>query len=136
MPALYLDIDGVLLTRKQQMPEGVVAFLNFALAHFDCYWLTTHCKGNAQTALRYLAATYPAAEIEKLRSVKPTDWDALKTEGIVLTNDFYWVDDYAFEAEKNILKACGKLDRLIMCDLNQVMELAKIRDFLQERLAK
>lgn len=134
MRALYLDIDGVLLTKHQQIPEGAGEFIDFALTHFDCYWLTTHCKGSAQTALRYLAAFYPADIVAQLRAVKPTDWDALKTDGINLKHPFFWVDDYPFEAEKNVLRAHGQLTNLLVCDLKQHNELFRITHWLHKQL--
>jgi hypothetical protein len=135
MPQLYLDIDGVLLTKNKQVPEGASALLWFALAHFDCYWLTTHCKGQAETAVRYLQAYYPAELLEALRAVKPTDWDTLKTDGIALREDFYWVDDYPFEAEKQVLEASGLLPRLLVCDLRREGELRRIGQVLAHALA-
>ena len=130
MPLLYLDIDGVLLTKNKQPPAGIHDFLLFALAHFDCYWLTTHCKGQAATALRYLQAYYPADLLEALQAVKPTNWDALKTDGIALGTDFYWLDDYPFEAEKQVLAANGQLSRLLVCDLQKANELQRISQTL------
>jgi hypothetical protein len=134
MLALYLDIDGVLLTKHQQPPEGVSEFLDFVLASFDCYWLTTHCKGDAQTALRYLAAFYPASIVEQLRAIKSTNWDALKTDGIAVNHPFFWIDDYPFEAEKNVLRAHNQLDSLIVRDLKQKGELASITSWLRKQL--
>ena len=58
---LYLDIDGVLLGKEDSgSPEIRLAlyaeeFLVFALAQFDCFWLTTHCQGRTEEVLKYLA---------------------------------------------------------------------------------
>jgi hypothetical protein len=135
-PVLYLDIDGVLLTKKQQVPEGTPAFLDFALAHFDCFWLSTHCKSNAKTALRYLTSYYPADLIPKIQAVQPTNWDTLKTEGIDFGRVFFWIDDYPFEAEKNVLQAHRQLAQLIICDLRQEHELSRIGRLLQAQLVE
>ncbi|MEK7072577.1 MAG: hypothetical protein AAB969_03335, partial [Patescibacteria group bacterium] len=54
MKNLYLDIDGVLLTKHGDMALHLVDFLNFATNNFDCYWLTTHCKGDAASAIFHL----------------------------------------------------------------------------------
>ena len=130
MVKLYLDIDGVLLQKDQSLPEGLAAFLAFALAHFDCYWLTTHCKGDAQTALRYLSRYYPADLLRLLSPVKASNWDALKTDAIDFSQPFFWLDDYAMEAEKRVLEAHSCRDRLISVDLKHPKELFNIKGLL------
>jgi hypothetical protein len=43
---LYLDIDGVLLDYDSGgIANGAVELLEYITKEFDCYWLTTHCKG-------------------------------------------------------------------------------------------
>lgn len=95
MTKLYLDIDGVLLTAKHtQAAPGVEDFIDFVTTHFECYWLTTHCKGDSKSALKYLSQFLLPATISKLQNaVRPTNWDTLKTEAIDVTADFYWLDD-------------------------------------------
>ena len=106
MIKLYLDIDGVLLTKRNtKVADFAVEFVDFVTEYFDCYWLTTHCKGNAETTVKYLSRYYALNSIEKFRKVKATDWQTLKTEGIDFSSDFYWIDDAPFESEKRILKA-------------------------------
>ncbi len=56
---LYLDIDGVILGKGGKLPEHLEEFLTWVTANFEVYWLTTHCKGDARTALRYLSSYYP-----------------------------------------------------------------------------
>ncbi len=51
----YLDIDGVLLTRKHNLPEHIEEFIDFMLSHFDCYWLTTHCRNGENRVINYLS---------------------------------------------------------------------------------
>lgn len=128
MKRIYLDIDGVLLTAKHKTKApGSIAFLNFILSKFDCYWLTTHCRdGNAEGLLRMLSQYYPLDSIEKMHKIKPTKWDTLKTEAIDFNSSFYWLDDCVFESEKMILKQKGCLDRLIVVNLNNENELLKI----------
>ncbi len=131
---LYLDIDGVLLTYKNiQAAEGVADFVSYITAHFDCYWLTTHCKGDASTAIDYLSEYLPQETMEKLKNVKPTTWDTLKTEGIDFDSDFIWVDDYVMNAEKSVLKERGKEESLIMVDLGKEDALLEIVSIIAER---
>lgn len=49
-----------------------------------------------------------------LQQVKATNWNTLKTEAIDFALDFYWIDDYALNAEKEILQMNGKIDSLIL----------------------
>ena len=114
---LYIDIDGVLLkNREDKAVEGISSFIRFIVSNFDCYWLTTHCKGDAQTAMEYLSEYLTYEDLKLLQKVKATDWNTLKTEAIDFTSDFYWIDDYAMNAEKEILQMKGKLDSLILVE--------------------
>ncbi|MBO2007643.1 hypothetical protein [Hymenobacter negativus] len=133
MAKLYLDIDGVLLTAKHtQAAPGVDAFVAFVTQHFDCYWLTTHCKGDSHTAIRYLTQFLLPSTLEQLKvAVHPTNWDALKTEAIDFESDFYWIDDSPFQAEKACLKSNQVTDRLIVVDLNCPNELSSVQTKLQ-----
>ena len=114
---LYIDIDGVLLkNREDKAVEGISSFIRFIVSNFDCYWLTTHCKGDAQAAMDYLSEYLTCEDLKLLQKVKATDWNTLKTEAIDFTSDFYWIDDYAMNAEKEILQMKGKLDSLILVE--------------------
>ena len=114
---LYIDIDGVLLkNREGKAVEGISSFIRFIVSNFDCYWLTTHCKGDAQTAMEYLSEYLTYEDLKLLQKVKATDWNTLKTEAIDFTSDFYWIDDYAMNAEKEILQMKCKQDSLILVE--------------------
>ena len=86
------------------MPAGVEHFISQIIERFECFWLTTHCKGNPITAINYLKEFYPIEIIENLKIIKPTNWDTLKTEAINFNKNFVWLDDNPFEAEKRVLK--------------------------------
>lgn len=89
MLKLYLDIDGVLLTTKHpQAAEDAAKFVAFITGHFDCYWLTTHCQRDAEPAVRYLSEYFDAATLAQLRTIKPTRWQTLKTEGVDMNELF------------------------------------------------
>lgn len=114
MRRIYLDVDGVLLAHV----EGRVAlarhaprFIDFLLDGFDVYWLTTHCRGEAGAVLNYLSGYAPAEVLDRLRAVKPTRFDVLKTEA--LAGDFYWLDDSPLEAEVAELRRRRAFDRWI-----------------------
>ena len=120
---LYLDIDGVILRKDQGLPKSLDEFLEFVIDNFNCFWLTTHCKGDNKTAIKYLSSFFPINLLEKMKTVKPTNWETLKTEAINFDEDFVWIDDYPFEAEKAILNRKGKLENLIQVDLSNENEL-------------
>ena len=132
---LYMDIDGVLLNSKKEKPvENVHELISFVVSNFDCYWLTTHCKGNSQPTIDYLSEYFPEEDIELLRAVKPTDWKTLKTEAIDFTSDFSWIDDYVMSAEKEILFTNGKKESLILFDDSKNDEANRIIAFLAKRI--
>ncbi len=132
---LYLDIDGVLLTNKNTQPVGgVKEFVSYITDHFDCYWLTTHCKGDASTAIKHLSEYLPQETMEKLKKVKPTIWDTLKTEGIDFDSDFIWLDDYVMNAEQQVLDKLGKNESLIIVDLNHENELTNVLRVISSKL--
>jgi hypothetical protein len=132
MTKLYIDIDGVLLTTKQAKPaNNVITFIDFMTTNFDCYWLTTHCKGNDKTVLAYLKPYFDTSTIDKLKTIKPTNWETLKTEALDFTSDFFWLDDNPFNAEINVLQSHACVDKLIVVDLRNEGELERIVKKLQ-----
>ena len=69
----------------------------------DCYWLTTHCKGDTKHTLEYLSDKLPTELMPYIKKIKPTNWQTLKTEAIDFAKDFRWYDDYIMEAERDVL---------------------------------
>lgn len=137
MKKLYIDIDGVLLTIKNtQRPQYAVEFIDFVTTTFDCYWLTSHCKeADTKHLLQYLSPYYEDSTIEKLRKIKPTSWVNAKVEAIDIHSDFYWLDDYVFQFEKEILKDFSLIDRLINVNLSHENELKHIKELLLSKLS-
>ena len=129
---LYLDVDGVLLTLKNtRIADFSIPFIHFITKRFDCYWLTTHCKGNIGSVIAYLSEYFDAAIIEQLAVIKPTNWQTLKTEAIDFSTNFYWIDDYPLQAEFEVLKKHDVTNKLVIVDLSKFGELNRIIDFLQ-----
>lgn len=118
--SLYLDIDGVLLGKTDPASPRIVLanhaqrFLDFALANFDCFWLTTHCKGDARPVLEYLRPFLPDDVMPLLLRIKPTIFDVLKTDALV--GDFLWLDDSPLQIEVNFLRDRGLLNRWVQVD--------------------
>lgn len=123
MTNLYIDVDGVLLGKDDPAsPQVTFArhahdFLTFALAHFDCYWLTSHCKGDAQRLVGYLGRFADSDVAGLLGQIRPTNWDTLKTEAV--QGDFYWLDDSPLQAELNWLRERNLIDRWLHVDVCQ-----------------
>jgi len=129
---IYLDIDGVLLTTKNTtLAQHSIEFIDFILDNYNCYWLTTHCQGDSNQAIKYLTPYFDRTTLNKLELVKPTIWKTLKTEAIEFASDFFWIEDYPFTSEKNILIAHNCLHKLITVNLNRCSELKRIIDVLK-----
>ncbi len=129
MKNLYLDIDGVILKKDGTPAENLTSFLEYATKNFECYWLTTHCDGDATKPFLYLVGRIPQEAVPFLEKIQPTKWKLWKTEGIDFSKDFLWLDDTQFEGEKNALIEKGALDKFILIDLktnpNQLLDITK-----------
>ena len=125
---IYLDIDGVLLMKDGSIPDFSVELISFLKENFECYWLTTHCRGGENKAVQYLSKYYPTEIIEKLKTISPAYWNDLKTEVIDFDSMFFWLDDYAMEAEKKVLNSYNKLNSLILVNLKNSNELKAVLD--------
>lgn len=135
MKKIYIDIDGVLLTTKvTTQADHAIQLINFITENFECYWLTTHCKGNKQTALNYLEKYFDKPTLNRLEKIKPTNWTTLKTEAIDFNSDFFWLENFPFQSEINILESNNKKDKLITVDLNKTDELLRLMTFLAQSI--
>lgn len=116
---VYLDIDGVLLANEENAASHVHEFLGLIHDRFpnSTYWLTTHCRGNARTAVERLSLVLPPETIELLHGIKPTMWRTAKTEAIDISKPFLWFDDDLFEDEREVLTSHNALDNWIEVDL-------------------
>lgn len=110
---IYLDIDGVLITKTIRPAEGVTEFLKHMTENHDCYWLTTHCKDGQCHAKRYVEGVLPKEAMQYVRKIKPTDWQTYKTEAIDFSKDFRWFDDTLMSKEKEVLKKNEALDKFV-----------------------
>lgn len=119
---IYLDIDGVILTKEGKQMPNLELFIDkcFEISRGNVYWLTTHCrsKENLQHLQDYLSNKVESGILDKLLKIKPTTWDTLKTEGIDFSNDFIWFDDNIFQSETKILREYNCVDSLIKVNNN------------------
>jgi len=131
---IYLDIDGVLLTSKNTKAGfNSELFIDFLVNSFDCFWLTTHCKGDVKPTIQYLEHFFDHTTIELLKQIQATNWDTLKTEAIDFDSDFFWLDDYPFKSEIKVLESFGLKDRLLIVDLNRENEYDHLMCFLKSK---
>jgi len=115
---IYLDIDGVLVSKYHEPVEGLKEFLERITGVHDCYWLTTHCRdGKNERAVEQLEAVYGAGILESANKIKPTAWQTFKTEAIDFSQDFRWLDDYVMLYEETILKKENAHSKLILINL-------------------
>jgi hypothetical protein len=114
---IYLDINGVLLTKDLRQANHLEEFLISLLEHHKVYWLTTHCKGDENSAIQYLASYLDSKSLELCKKIKPTNWQTLKTEAIDFSQPFLWFDDSILGAEKRELIKQNKLKSWVKVDL-------------------
>jgi hypothetical protein len=116
---IYLDIDGVLITKQGVEANHLTGFLEAVTTWQSCLFLSTHCKGDTAHALEYLSQVVSDDALNLLERVEPTNWSTLKTEAIDFNAPFIWLDDYAFHAEREVLAEHDALRQLIMVDLDR-----------------
>ena len=58
---IYLDIDGVLLTKKGEPVFYIEKFLKIITDNCVVHWLTTHCRGGENGTVDYLRDKLPAS---------------------------------------------------------------------------
>lgn len=117
MKKLYLDIDGVILNGGKAT-EGIVEFLQFVTEHFECYWLTTHCYGDASPVFLHLVSRVPSEALPYIEQFKATKWESWKTEAIDFSTPFVWLDDNLFDMERQALTSHNALESFIHFDLH------------------
>lgn len=134
---LYLDIDGVLLNcNAATYAREACELIEYVTNEFDCYWLSSHCKGYAEPTIEYLSGYFPPNVIVKLQKVKPTFWENLKTEGIDFDSNFIWLAYCPSNKEQQVLKNFGASESLYRVDLRNEDELANVLTYLKGIKAK
>ena len=64
-------------------------------------------------------------------TVKPTEWEVLKTDGIDKDQDFVWFDDNLFESEMRMLQVYYVTDRFFRMDPEDPEIARKALDYLK-----
>ena len=114
---VYLDINGVILTKNHIPAYFLNELLIYLTSHHTVYWLTTHCKGDSTSVVSYLSQFLDEKTLQHVKAIRPTTWNTLKTEAIDFSSKFIWLDDYVMDAEKEILQNKNVIDSWIPIDL-------------------
>ena len=132
---IYLDIDGVLITKDGAEANHLPDFLDAMTTWHTCYFLSTQCKGDTQHALEYLSRFVSSDALDLLERVEPTNWSTLKTEAIDFSQSFIWLDDYAFHAEREVMAKHDALRQLFLVDLERDPDkLRRVSDMISNLL--
>ena len=116
---IYLDIDGVLLGKEHgqvKLASGVYEFLWKALTEYKCFWLTTHCKGDSSTALKYMKKYCDEKTFKLIEKIQPSNFNVLKTDAIDFDSEFLWFDDFLLQSEIEVLHRKERLSSWIQID--------------------
>lgn len=114
---IYIDIEGVILTRGGVPAKHLERFLVYILKNYSVFWLTSRCSGDIKYTLDYLSKFVPAEIIPLLKKIQPTQFSIDKTEAINFNNKFFWLDDEIFTSEKNTLDKYHKYESWIEINL-------------------
>ena len=130
---VYIDIDGVILTKGVVPALHLDKFLKYVLGKYSVFWLTSRCHGDSKYTLSYLSKFFPEETVNLFKQIKPTNFLVDKTEAIDFNKRFFWLDNELFESEKTTLIKNGKYDSWIEVNLikdpNQLLHLMRNRLF-------
>ena len=114
---IYLDIDGVILTRGGVPAQHLDKFLRYILSNYSIFWLTSRCQGDSRYTVRYLSQFLFPDIVPLIERIKPTSFQVDKTEAIDFSNKFFWLDDDLFASEKNTLREHNQYDSWVEVNL-------------------
>lgn len=120
---IYLDIDGVLLTKDHLPANCSKEFIKYVITNYPntTYWLTTHCQGDVSRPIRDIGHLFDDETVELMKQIKPTTWlhSPSKTAAIDFSKPFLWFDDNIFLSERKELIEHNALDNWIEVDLRK-----------------
>lgn len=129
---IYLDIDGVILTRGGIPALHLTEFLRHILNNYSVFWLTSRCRGDSKYTVDYLSKFVPVEIIPLISKIKPTNFGIDKTEAIDFKKDFFWFDDDLFDSEKRVLVGHGKYNSWI--EINLIKNPDQLHDLINSML--
>lgn len=114
---IYLDIDGTIVNREYELALGFEGFLRQATKDHNCYWLTTHCRGDAGPIVSFIEPLFSQDTREALHKVQPTTWNTWKTEAIDFSQEFRWFDDNLIGDERVVLEKHDAMKNFVRVNL-------------------
>ena len=106
-------MDGVILLSDRKGEPKLIPhikeFFEYTRKHFDCFWLSTHSRYCADDVKKYLAPYFEkdSLDLELISHFKSVPWRTLKTENIVFSSPFIWIDDAPLPSEIKVLRKKG-----------------------------
>ena len=126
---VYIDIDGVVLTKGVVPAAHLDILLKHILSKYSVSWLTSRCSGDSISTIAYLSQFLPQESMALVKRIKPTAFRLDKTEAIDFHRKFFWLESELFASEEIVLKKYGKYDSWIPVNLvdnpNQLLEISK-----------
>jgi len=142
-PILYIDVDGVLFglygdPQAFQLRPGVSSFIQWAMKHFDCKWLTSWPKEALVKLYNSLYnfggdMLFPDYVDWRNCSRKQGVTDR-KTAGIDWNAEWFWIDDGPVGVERMDLRSRNAWHRWIEVRYEGADELERVRAILTDKL--
>jgi len=128
---IYLDIDGILLVNDGTPANHANDFLRLVLQKYPdtTYWLTTHCKGDANVPIARFGHMFEPDVAELMLKIKTTNWDMSKTEAIDFSQPFLWFDDELFISEERELNKHQAMANWIQVNFRK--DINQLQDFIR-----
>jgi hypothetical protein len=116
---IYLDIDGVLLINEKQIAPHGDEFLQYVVKKYpqSTFWLSTHCWKGENRCVDLLSPLLQPETVELIKTIKPTEWNEMKTDALDFATDFRWLDDDLWPEELKALEDNNATGKFIMVDL-------------------
>ncbi|CCQ74194.1 hypothetical protein [Magnetospira sp. QH-2] len=115
---MFLDIDGVLLTRQGGLSVGAEIFLRHIVDKHEAYWLSTRTNNGTLDGAR--KAFHGLLHINLIERIQPVRWTTLKTEALPFgTENWLWIDDELMFVERQQLEAENALGNFLRINLRK-----------------
>lgn len=132
---IYIDIDGVILTKGVLPALHLDKFLRYILNNYSVFWLSSRYQGDTKEIIKYLSKFLTPETLSLVSQIKTTSFRLDKTEAIDFSKAFFWLDNELFDSEKNALKKHNNYDSWIEINLiqtpNQLLDLISSKLFIR-----
>lgn len=129
---IYIDIDGVILTKGVLPALHLDKFLGYILNNYSVFWLTSRYHGNPKDIIKYLSKFLSPETLTLVSQIKTTSFRLDKTEAIDFNKAFFWLDNELFDSEKNALREHNNYDSWIEVNLMKTPD--QLQDLIRSKL--